>query len=302
MACGSLRPGGWGGLGGEGRAAAGGRWPAWWSPVRPLGEAAEGDLSGLDASAGGRQVGHGGVGGLGGVGPAGCWASPGPLPALPCRRGLGAGRLAALACGCALPTVIRVWATGSGGGANPPAGGPCSRGEARHTRQCPGDQDGPARSRAGKCALQPHRSCSIAHRCFPPTYAQTTHPRVHQPGRAGLARPRRYPPTPSPGPATPERERLHPRRAPTANHRTSYTGREISSTLREAQAPIKKLAPHPHPKPPHPHQGASQLRRVPLRGVALEALKAMPTRVDTPLQFPGAGGGYLNLRNFRNRQ
>ena len=34
----------------------------------------------------------------------------------------------------------------------------------------------------------------------------------------------------------------------------------------------------------------------------MEAMDAMPTRVDTKLLFPGARGGYLNLRNFRNRE
>ena len=38
----------------------------------------------------------------------------------------------------------------------------------------PNDQGGPARSRADKCALQPHRSCSTAHRCSPPTRAPAT--------------------------------------------------------------------------------------------------------------------------------
>lgn len=38
----------------------------------------------------------------------------------------------------------------------------------------------------------------------PRTRAPATHPRVHQPGRAGLAWPRRYPSAPSPGPAAPQ--------------------------------------------------------------------------------------------------
>ncbi len=40
---------------------------------------------------------------------------------------------------------------------------------------------------------------------------------------------------------------------------------------------------------------------MPLQAVALEALERLPRRLDSPLVFPVARGGYLDLHNFRAR-
>jgi integrase len=47
---------------------------------------------------------------------------------------------------------------------------------------------------------------------------------------------------------------------------------------------------------------AASRRRVPLTARALEAVEALPPRLDSSLLFPAVRGGYLNLRNWRARE
>lgn len=46
---------------------------------------------------------------------------------------------------------------------------------------------------------------------------------------------------------------------------------------------------------------AGSVRSIPLRQVVVDALEAMPTRIDTPILVPAVRGGYIDIERFRHR-
>jgi integrase len=66
--------------------------------------------------------------------------------------------------------------------------------------------------------------------------------------------------------------------------------------FREGLVYVRRAYANPRVKPVKTRRS---VRGVPMQWIALEALRRLPANTTTPLVFPNARGGHIDLHNFR---
>ena len=178
---------------------------------------------------------------------AGVW----PRGAVPAAQG-GAvcGRPAAPGPGRAPPVRSSRLGLRSDGGANPQTGGPygCRPRQDERTRQPSLRPRRPGVPGPTSVLSSLTEAVRLPTGRFPRTRAPATRPRVHQPGRAGPAWPRRYPPALHLARQPQKRERPHPKGLQQQAPATGHTDRETPPS-RKPRPPGRGSAPDQQPAP-----------------------------------------------------